>query len=195
MTQTKPQTAQGHKDKINDEARPLQRHHESRLTDGELAFYRCYNPHHARVGELVHVAGARWPIEECFGAGKNEVGLDHYQVRTWDAWHRHITIAMLAHTFLAVTAHNAKRGLRHTEEVSRQETETNRYAGPESTTPTHRRLVPLTLAEIRRLLNLVYRGEKALAHGLRWSTWRRRHQAQARRAHVRRHLRLQTLTI
>lgn len=37
-------------------------------------------------------------------AAKNEVGLDHYQVRTWDALHRHITLAMLAHAFLAVTA-------------------------------------------------------------------------------------------
>ncbi|HYA53150.1 MAG TPA: IS701 family transposase, partial [Streptosporangiaceae bacterium] len=49
-------------------------------------------------------------IEECFGSAKNEVGLDDYQVRTWDAWHRHITLAMLAHTFLAVTAHKAKKG-------------------------------------------------------------------------------------
>jgi SRSO17 transposase len=80
------------------------------IDDGELAFYHCYNPHHAGFGELVHVAGARWPIEECFGSGKNEVGLDHYQVRTWDAWHRHITLAMLAHTFLAITAHTAKKG-------------------------------------------------------------------------------------
>jgi SRSO17 transposase len=82
------------------------------VDDGELAFYHCYNPRHAGFGELVHVAGARWPIEECFGAGKNEVGLDHYQVRTWDAWHRHITFAMLAHTFLSITAHtnnNARR--------------------------------------------------------------------------------------
>jgi len=80
------------------------------IDDGELAFYRCYNPNRAGFGELVHVAGARWPIEECFGSWKNEVGLDHYQVRTWDAWHRHITFAMLAHTFLAVTAHTSKKG-------------------------------------------------------------------------------------
>lgn len=79
------------------------------ISDGDLAFYRCYNPHHAGFGELVRVAGARWPIEECFGSGKNEVGLDDYQVRTWDAWHRHITLAMLAHTFLAITAHKAKK--------------------------------------------------------------------------------------
>lgn len=79
------------------------------VNDGELAFYHCYNPNHAGFGELTHVAGARWPIEECFGSAKNEVGLDNYQVRTWDAWHRHITFAMLAHTFLAVTAHKAKK--------------------------------------------------------------------------------------
>lgn len=76
----------------------------------EHAFYRCFNPDHARIGDLVAVAGARWPVEECFGAGKNEVGLDQYQVRTWKAWHRHITFAMLAHTYLAITAHTAKKG-------------------------------------------------------------------------------------
>lgn len=81
------------------------------LDDGELAFYHCYNPHHAGFGELVQVAGARWPIEECFGSSKNEAGLDDYQVRTWPAWHRHITLSMLAHTFLAITAHQAKKGL------------------------------------------------------------------------------------
>lgn len=83
------------------------------IDDGELAFYHCYNPNHAGFATLAHVAGARWPIEECFGASKNEVGLDQYQVRTWDAWHRHITLAMLAHTFLAVTAHTTKKGDPH----------------------------------------------------------------------------------
>lgn len=80
------------------------------IDDGELAYYHCYNPRHAGFGELVNVAGARWPIEECFGSGKNEVGLDEYQVRKYDAWHRHITLAMLAHTFLAITAHKTKKG-------------------------------------------------------------------------------------
>ena len=79
------------------------------IDDGELAYYHCYNPKHAGFGDLVTVAGARWPIEECFGAGKNEVGLDEYQVRKYDAWYRHITLAMLAHTFLAITAHKARK--------------------------------------------------------------------------------------
>ncbi len=80
------------------------------IDNGELAYYHCYNPNRAGFSELVHVAGARWPIEECFESGKNEVGLDDYQVRTWDAWHRHITLAMLAHSFLAITAHKVKKG-------------------------------------------------------------------------------------
>jgi len=77
---------------------------------GELAYYHCYNPRRAGFCELVNVAGARSPIEECFGSSKNEVGLDQYQVRKYDAWHRHVTLAMLAHTFLAITAHKAKKG-------------------------------------------------------------------------------------
>jgi SRSO17 transposase len=79
------------------------------IITGELAFYRCHNPNHAGFGELVTVAGARWPIEECFGSGKNETGLDNYQVRTWNAWHRHIGLAMLAHTFLAITVCTTKK--------------------------------------------------------------------------------------
>jgi hypothetical protein len=40
-------------------------------------------------------------IECGFQQAKGEVGLDHYEVRRWDAWYRHITLAMLAHAFLA----------------------------------------------------------------------------------------------
>jgi SRSO17 transposase len=42
-----------------------------------------------------------WQIEERFQQAKGETGLDHYEVRRWDAWYRHITLAMLAHAFLA----------------------------------------------------------------------------------------------
>jgi SRSO17 transposase len=80
------------------------------IDDGELAFYHCHNPSRARFGELVNVAGSRWPIEECFGSSKNEVGLDEYQVRKYNAWHRHMTLAMLTHSFLTITAHQAKKG-------------------------------------------------------------------------------------
>jgi SRSO17 transposase len=70
----------------------------------ELAFYLAYGPIGTPIDELVRVAGARWAIEECFQQAKTETGLDHYQVRRYDAWYRHITLAMLAHAYLAVTA-------------------------------------------------------------------------------------------
>jgi SRSO17 transposase len=44
-------------------------------------------------------------VEETSQFAKNETGLDHYQVRRYDAWYRHITLPMLAAAFLAVTAH------------------------------------------------------------------------------------------
>ena len=70
----------------------------------ELAFFTCHAPAGTTLAELVAVAGARWAAGSCFQAAKNETGLDHYQVRQYGAWYRHITLSMLAHAFLAVTA-------------------------------------------------------------------------------------------
>ena len=55
--------------------------------------------------------------------------------------------------------------------------------------------IPLTIAEIRRLLHLPRHDDQALDHGLYWSAWRRQHQGDARWHHFRRRLRLQTLQI
>ncbi|MET7684505.1 IS701 family transposase [Streptomyces sp. NPDC005423] len=74
----------------------------------EIAYYLAYAPLQTTVQELVRVAGARWAIEECFQAAKNECGLDQYEVRRYVGWYRHITLAMLAHAFLAATAHQVR---------------------------------------------------------------------------------------
>ena len=83
------------------------------LTDpDDLAYYLCHGPERTSLRELVRVAGARWAIEETFQSAKGQVGLDQYQVRRYDSWYRHITLAMLAHAFLTVTTAEAggKRG-------------------------------------------------------------------------------------
>jgi SRSO17 transposase len=72
-----------------------------RIADGELAYYRCWSPRRVPLLALIRVTGIRWSIEECFHAAKGEVGLDQHQVRTWHAWHRYTTLAMLAHAILA----------------------------------------------------------------------------------------------
>ena len=57
-------------------------------------------PQETPMGELVRVSGARWPIERCFQEGKSELGLDHYEHRSWTAWHRHTRLVFLAQLFL-----------------------------------------------------------------------------------------------
>ena len=73
----------------------------------ELAYYVCFGPAGTTLEELVRVAGTRWAIEECFEEAKGQVGLDQYEVRRWDGWYRHITLAMLAHAYLAVVRNQA----------------------------------------------------------------------------------------
>ncbi len=85
----------------------------SRTGKRELAFFLTYSPRPTPLALLVTVAGRRWGVEEAFQCGKNEVGLDHYQVRLHDAWYRHITLAMLAQAWLAVTAANSGEPQKH----------------------------------------------------------------------------------
>ena len=76
----------------------------------ELAWYVCFGPAETSLEELVRVAGIRWTIEECFEEAKGQVGLDQYEVRKWEGWYRHITLAMLAHAYLAVVRQQANAG-------------------------------------------------------------------------------------
>jgi SRSO17 transposase len=68
----------------------------------KLAYYLAFAPTGTLMETLVAVAGRRWTIEESLEAAKGEVGLDHYEVRHFHGWYRHITLAMLALSYLAV---------------------------------------------------------------------------------------------
>jgi SRSO17 transposase len=50
--------------------------------------------------ELARLSGARWPVEVAFEEAKGELGMDHYEVRTWRGWHHHMTQTFLAHHFV-----------------------------------------------------------------------------------------------
>ena len=85
----------------------------------ERAFYLVHAPAATSLAELVQIAGRRWTIEACFEAAKGEVGLDHYEVRSWVGWHRHITLAMLAHAYLTVLRKAAVGGKAHCRSAGR----------------------------------------------------------------------------
>ena len=67
----------------------------------KCAYYVVFAPAETPLAALARVAGRRWTIEECFEAGKQEVGLGDYEIRSWQGWYRHITLALLALAFLA----------------------------------------------------------------------------------------------
>jgi len=68
----------------------------------ELTAYVVFAPHATTLVTVVQVAGSRWTIERSFEEAKGEVGLDHYEVRSWTGWYRHMTLAMWAYALLTV---------------------------------------------------------------------------------------------
>jgi hypothetical protein len=99
-----------------------------------------------------------------FQAGKGLCGLDQHQVRRWRSWYRWATLAMLAHAFVVVVA----------------VAERTRHPAPPG-------LIPVTSNEVGHLFAaLLARPAANRDHRLRWSLWRRRHQARDRTCHYRR---------
>lgn len=74
----------------------------------ERACYRVFGPATTTLAEVVRVTGSRWKIEEGYEQAKGEVGLDQYEVRTWRAWYRYMTLALLAYAALVVMRAQAR---------------------------------------------------------------------------------------
>ncbi len=70
----------------------------------EVAYFLAHAPEATPVNTMISVAGTRWRIEECNEQGKDLIGLDQHQVRTWTAFHHHVAVAMFAHAFAATRA-------------------------------------------------------------------------------------------
>lgn len=68
----------------------------------EIAFYLADAGPDVPLDVLARVAASRYTIEQCFGEAKDDVGMDHYEVRQWPSWYRHITLCMMALTWLTM---------------------------------------------------------------------------------------------
>jgi SRSO17 transposase len=79
------------------------------LADGQVKYAFSNAPADTPLEEMVRVSGLRWPIEQCFQEGKGEIGMDHYEHRSWDAWHRHMTFVFIAQLFLLRMRHHFKK--------------------------------------------------------------------------------------
>lgn len=68
--------------------------------DRKLKFYLSNAPADYPPAGLVRLTGSRWPVETAFEEAKGEVGLDHYETRSWLGWHHHMLQSFVAHLFL-----------------------------------------------------------------------------------------------
>jgi SRSO17 transposase len=135
----------------------------------EKRYYFVFAPTGTRLPEMVRAIGARWHIEEAFATGK-DMGLDHYQVRSFIGWYRHITLVMLAQALLAGICAQARASCPLTA-----------LSGPV--------VLPLTVPEVRHLLaRLMWPASSSARRVLAWSWWRRVHQSWASYYHTKRRL-------
>src|SRR6266566_59607 len=142
-----------------------------RLDDpNELAYYLVWAPADTLLPTMVQAIGARWHIEEDLQAGK-ALGLDHYEVRSYVGWYRHITLVLLAAAFLLGIT------------VQSHLTESAPPAEPAAGAP----LIPLTPSEARHLLaHLIFPAPTSAPLVCQWSIFRRTHQYWAGYYHRRR---------
>lgn len=137
----------------------------------EKAYYFVFAPLGTTLAEMVQAIGARWGIEECFEITK-DMGLADYEVRSFIAWYRHITLVMLVEACLAGICAAASAS-------------SPKLAIAEGTCP----LLPLTIPEVRHLLaSLLWPLPRSHTLLLSWSWWRRCHQSRASYFHTKRRL-------
>jgi SRSO17 transposase len=144
------------------------------LTDPrEKAYYFVFAPQGTTLQDMVKAIGARWHIEEDFANAK-DLGLDHYEVRSFVGWYRHITLVLLALAYLA--------GICATERCSTVPPTTSRPPSPSA-------VLALTVPEVRHLLaRLIWPAPSSARQVLAWSWWRRSHQCRASYYHTKRRL-------
>ena len=72
-------------------------------------YFLCDLPVPYPLRRRVRIAKGRWKIEQDYQQLKEELGLDHYEGRSWTGWHHHVTLVMLAHAFLTLEKLRGKK--------------------------------------------------------------------------------------
>ncbi len=163
--------------------------------------------------KMVEVIGDRWTVEECFKNGKSEVGLDEYEVRSWQGWYRHITLCMVALAFLAVLrwssqtletsddqgedqpkqiSEHSSSSYKLSDQISSsahfsEKQESSHHSSDHIPSSAHLpMMVPLSIPEIRKLFYYIVSSKPlSTLYRIAWFLWRRTHQAWARFYHYR----------
>ena len=140
----------------------------------ELAYYLVFAPPQTPLHIMVQAVGCRWHIEEDLQACK-ALGLDHYEVRSYQGWYRHITLVLLAYAFLVSICMQARA------------TAEAQACDPPNTAKSCLPLMALTPSEVHHLLaHLFFPAPTGASLICQWSLFRRAHQYWAGYYHRRR---------
>lgn len=141
------------------------------LTDPtEKSYFFVFAPPGTSLSEMVKAIGARWQIETDFENTK-DLGLDHYEVRSFIGWYRHITLVLVVAAYLAGVC------------ATGCSTSKTAQSFPQPS------VFPLTLPEVRHLLaRLIWPNVRSARWILAWSWWRRWHRSIASYYHTKRRL-------
>ena len=131
----------------------------------DMTYYLVFAPKATTLPELVEAIGARWNVETDFENAK-DLGMDHYEVRSFLGWYRHITLVLLALAFLTGICVSSSPPLCVTAAVP---------------------VSALSVPEVGHLLaRLIWPAKSSAHHTLSWSWWRRCHQGRASAVHRKR---------
>ena len=173
------------------------------IDDGELAFYHCYNPHREPIGELVHVAGSTLAHRGMFRSQqrtKSDSTTTRCASTTPGTDTSPSPCSRTPSSPSRPPSPGEKRGSTAGNPTERTHATSDRPTtastpGHNPPAPPRRRRIRLTLAEIRRLFDVRHQARQLVHAAMDWSTYRREHQAEARRHHVKRRLALQALAL
>jgi SRSO17 transposase len=152
----------------------------------DLRYYLVFAPATTTLQQMVQASGARWHIEEDFENAK-DMGLDHYEVRSWIGWYRHITLVLLAHAFLT--------GICAQSEAPRPSCSPDSLEDSEECVSSADLpgVLSLTVPEVRHLLgHLLWPAATSASLVLAWSGFRRWHRCWASYYHRQRRLQVRS---
>lgn len=160
----------------------------------DTAYVLVFAPVGTTLQKMVEVIGNRWTVEECFKIGKSDVGLDEYEVRSWQGWYRHITLCMVVMAFLAVlrlSSQTLETPMNDDKEQIIAQNDSSDNSSSQMPSYSHLpMMVPLSVPEIKNLFYYIVSFKPfPTFYRVAWSVWRRIHQAWAHFYHSQRRIR------
>jgi SRSO17 transposase len=172
----------------------IRQNRENREKAPDTAYILVFAQAGTTLQQMVEAIGDRWTVEECFKIGKSDVGLDEYEVRSWQGWYRHITLCMVIMAFLAVlrlSSQTLETPINEDKEQIIAQSDPSDNSSSQIPSYSHLpMMVPLSVPEIKKLFYYIVSFKPfSTFYRVAWSVWRRIHQAWAHFYHSQRRIR------